>query len=256
MPGIFDHLLVVLVAVVHPVYQHYSFPNFRRAIAEGVPNARRDAYRRAIVAQWLVVALIGAIWISQGREITTLGVGLPESPSFVSESLRGLMPWMSVAVAFAVGGLIEWQLRTADRDEEFRRLVHRQLSSVADVLPRSASEMHVFRMLSLTAGVCEELVFRGFLIWYFAHFTGAAWSAVLLSSLLFGVGHAYQGRRGIVKLSLVGLFLSGLYLFSGTLLVSMILHAFADWRQGRFAYRWPADLSEETSSLDATTGGD
>jgi len=59
------------------------------------------------------------------------------------------------------------------------------------------------------------------------------WPAVALSSVIFGMGHAYQGFPGIVKTTLVGLGMALLTVFSGSLLVAMVLHTVIDLTSGR-----------------------
>jgi hypothetical protein len=74
-------------------------------------------------------------------------------------------------------------------------------------------------------------MFRGFLISYLGHYVGVA-GAVLLSSLLFGMAHAYQGLSGAIRTMIAGLINALLYWFSGTLWLPMILHAAIDIHGG------------------------
>jgi hypothetical protein len=96
-------------------------------------------------------------------------------------------------------------------------------------------ELKLFLALSLAAGVCEEIVFRGYLLPYFDSLGGRA-GAVLATTLLFGVGHAYQGPRGIVRTGIVGLLLAGAYVATGSLLASVLLHVVIDAASGMVAY--------------------
>ena len=74
--------------------------------------------------------------------------------------------------------------------------------------------------------------------------------AVVLSSIVFGLGHAYQGPVGMGKTALVGLVLALLTVFSGSLFVPMLLHTVIDLTSGRMmgaalrAADWPT-LPEE-----------
>jgi membrane protease YdiL (CAAX protease family) len=53
---------------------------------------------------------------------------------------------------------------------------------------------------------------------------------VLLSSLLFGLAHIYQGWKGAVSASILGVVFAGLYLITGSLLLPMVIHAALDSR--------------------------
>ena len=70
--------------------------------------------------------------------------------------------------------------------------------------------------LSITAGVVEEIVYRGFVLWYLANFM-PLWAALLLSSVFFGLGHSYQGKSGALRTGLVGLVFAILYVMSGSI---------------------------------------
>jgi membrane protease YdiL (CAAX protease family) len=83
--------------------------------------------------------------------------------------------------------------------------------------------------------VGEEIVFRGYLMAYFDSLVGPA-GAVLASSLIFGLGHAYQGVAGIVKTGVAGLLFAGVYVATGSLLAPMLLHAVTDAVSGIAAY--------------------
>ena len=59
---------------------------------------------------------------------------------------------------------------------------------------------------------------------------------MLASTLLFGLGHAYQGAGGIVRTGIVGLLFAGVYVTTGSLLAAMLLHAVIDAASGMVAY--------------------
>ena len=90
----------------------------------------------------------------------------------------------------------------------------------------------MFGLVSVTAGVCEEILYRGLLLAVLSPVVGT-WPAVLLSSLIFGLGHAYQGASGIIKTTVIGLVMALLAVFSGSLFVPMLLHAVIDLTSGR-----------------------
>jgi membrane protease YdiL (CAAX protease family) len=86
--------------------------------------------------------------------------------------------------------------------------------------------------LACTAGVSEEFLYRGFLIAVFvrlfADSTLSVWIAALLSSALFGIGHLYQGKRGIITTFIVGILFSAIRIWSGSLVPAMVAHAAVD----------------------------
>jgi membrane protease YdiL (CAAX protease family) len=79
------------------------------------------------------------------------------------------------------------------------------LQSLAErIFPQSGVEMLPFCALALTAGICEEFLYRGFAIGAFLRAGLSVWEAVLISSFLFGLAHLYQGYGGALGTMLLG----------------------------------------------------
>lgn len=95
--------------------------------------------------------------------------------------------------------------------------------------------MNRFSMVAVTAGICEEALFRGFLLWYLGSLVPLI-PALVLGAVLFGMAHAYQGTKGVIQTGTVGLGLVLLYKISGSLWVPMVVHIFVDLNSGLLAY--------------------
>src|SRR5205085_12595329 len=100
--------------------------------------------------------------------------------------------------------------------------IRERMRPLERMLPHGAAEWPGFVRLSITAGICEELLYRGFLTWYFSHVLGW-WLAAAVAAIGFGLAHAYQGVRGVLTTTLVGLFLAGVYGIPGSLLLPLVL---------------------------------
>lgn len=104
---------------------------------------------------------------------------------------------------------------------EFRRVVEELVGPLFVDAPRT----HLVA-LALTAGVAEEVLFRGVVQGGLTGLMG--WlPALLVASLLFGVVHWLTGLYALLA-GMVGLYLGGLYLLTGNLLVPIIVHALYD----------------------------
>jgi hypothetical protein len=134
-------------------------------------------------------------------------------------------------------------LRAGDRDELVSRSESLQervrerfaVTGLAALVPANRAEMRSFSAMALSAGVWEELLFRGFLIAWFAHWIGPA-MAVVAAAVSFGIGHLYQGGAGVAKTTVAGLMAGGLYLLTGSLWIPMILHTAVDLHAGALGY--------------------
>ncbi len=114
--------------------------------------------------------------------------------------------------------------------------VKEQIGELSNLAPQTPREDRLFDMVSITAGVCEEILYRGLLLATLVSLVGT-WPAVAITSLIFGLGHAYQGISGIAKTGLVGLVLALFTVSSGSLYIAIVLHAVIDLTSGRIMGR-------------------
>ncbi len=85
--------------------------------------------------------------------------------------------------------------------------------------------------MAVTAGVCEEIVYRGLLIAFGVGVLGlSTTAAAALALAVFVAGHFYQGWKGMVVVALLGFWLTTVYLSTGSLLLPILVHVMIDVR--------------------------
>jgi membrane protease YdiL (CAAX protease family) len=94
--------------------------------------------------------------------------------------------------------------------------------------------------VSLTAGCCEEFLFRGYFIRALAPWLGW-WGAATLSLLIFASGHAYQGWNGALRTGIVGAIFTLVVAIFGSLRPAIALRALIDLSNGMFAWLAPRE---------------
>jgi hypothetical protein len=87
-------------------------------------------------------------------------------------------------------------------------------------------------LLSVTAGICEEVVFRGYLQRQLAALAKNVWAGIVLSGLIFGSAHGYEGAGRMVLVGIYGMLFGLLAHFRRSLRPGMIAHAFHDGIMG------------------------
>jgi membrane protease YdiL (CAAX protease family) len=220
-----DHALVLGFAVAWPAWALRSHRAYRERVRAGVVGARLAGYAHAAITQWLLASLAVGLWIHASRDWSEIGLAVP----------AGLRPWAALAVAGALGGLMLAQSAAVEGRPETHGQVRAAVAPMAELLPADRSDLHGFVALSITAGVCEEVLFRGLLPWYLAQALGP-WGGQALALAAFGAAHAYLGATAVVRAVLAGLVAAALYVWSGSLLPSMLLHALVDVAGGWMAY--------------------
>lgn len=96
------------------------------------------------------------------------------------------------------------------------------------VLPHGGIEITLWLALSVTAGICEEAIFRGYLQRQFMALTKSVPAGILISAAAFGAAHAYQGFKMVILISLYGAMFGILAHWRGTVRPGMIVHAWQD----------------------------
>ena len=96
------------------------------------------------------------------------------------------------------------------------------------MLPQTRVEVLLWVLVSVTAGICEETIFRGYFQKQFIAWTGNVAGGVLLSAAVFGAGHIYQGARSAAVIAIYGLLFGILAETQKSLRPGMMTHAWHD----------------------------
>jgi membrane protease YdiL (CAAX protease family) len=204
----------------------WSWPRYLGRLAADPANARRGHYRRLIAGEWIPTLVLLAVWAVLGRPWSALRLAGDTAPRL----------GLGFGYVLVLIGVLVLQRRALLARPDRRARVRKALSYAEPLLPHSPAEQRLFWVVSVTAGICEELFFRGFLTWYFLAWMGPA-AAVILASVLFGVGHVYMGIAQVPKTAMIGLILAVVVSLTGSLWPAMLLHAAVDWNSGELAFR-------------------
>jgi len=101
--------------------------------------------------------------------------------------------------------------------------------AMATLIPRGEAEFALAILLVIIVAISEEFIFRGYLIRRFASITRHVGWAVLLSSIIFALGHGYQGAAGVISIGFIGLVFALVYVWRGSLMAPVIMHFLQDF---------------------------
>lgn len=207
--------LVAYLGLVLPVVGRARYRVLQETADD--PDLRRAAYSSSISRQWLLAGLALVVLLAAGAPLGDLGL----RPT--GRLLPQLVPGLLVLVLLGVALALVLRFWTAGRE--------RVLRPVAALLPVTTAERRTFVWVAITAGIAEEIVFRGFLLVYLTEIaTVPLGPAMLVSAALFGLAHSYQGLGGVLLTGLAGYWLAGLFVLTGSLLLPILVHALVDLR--------------------------
>lgn len=200
-------------------------PRIKARIRAGGENVRLPVYNAIMLHLWGLTGLVLVLWLASGRSLAELGLQAGQG---------GWQFWLAWGIAAAGVAYLIYSLVSASLSRKARSDLRRQLADSGDldmIRPESDAEYKRFNWVSITAGVTEEILFRGFLIAIFALFL-PLWVAAGAALALFVLAHSYQGPTGMLRILPISLILTLTYVLSGSLWPGIILHAFVDLAGG------------------------
>ncbi len=226
-------LIFLFLSVVIP-WRGYTRLKKLLALPKVDTREKLAIYAMTIAFQWILVGLVA--WRSIARGMTLQDVGL------------GSRGWIGIVAGGLFGavlvGVLQWlNLRRIGKMEGEAPDLLRKLAN--RLLPVNLPEYLPYAALAITAGVCEEFVYRGFAIAAISRAGVPLPLVVIVSSVLFGLAHAYQGRGGIISTGIFGVLLAIGRLAFGSLVPVMMWHAGLDLAAGVAAHKY---LLKQTSS--------
>lgn len=227
-------VLLLLLAVSYPFWERYEIGTLK---GSAEPDARVKSYTRTIFYQWGVTLIL--VLLVGPRTMVRSPAALPGVPALTSGFLAAVLSGLLVGLLAPVL-LAQW-------NPALRKKLEASFTPIAYYLPRTGRERALFALVCVTAGVCEEIIFRGWIIRYLAALPVGLtlWGCLGLSSALFGLVHLYQGWRGVALTALLGGLLGFLFLVTGSLIVPIILHVLIDLRALWLMPRRVAELEQE-----------
>jgi uncharacterized protein len=231
-------LLFLFLLVVAPVWDYRD----TRRLKQSPSSAGKIRYYKTLCA-WLWTATAAAL----------LSVGF--CPLFTVNPAPDEASWLlgHAGISYLVGGVVAifmtlmllpvaiaiWKNLTK-RPRKYSSAD--ALKSLSYFFPATWTERRWYSFLCVTAGICEETLYRGFLMHYL-HVVPLSLNltlALFISSAIFGLGHLYQGIGGAASTIVIGLLFGLLFLLTGSLLLPIVFHSAIDLRM-LVVLRPPAD---------------
>jgi membrane protease YdiL (CAAX protease family) len=202
-------LLIVLAAVCALGYVSVH----RQAVVHN-PN-RLLFYLPTMAWEWLVVAYIYWGLRRHGKSMRNIaGKSWRSASDFFIDIAIAFGFWI---VAIFILSLVSHLVHATGMAEAARLLA-----------PQGMLESILWVALAVTAGICEETIFRGYLQRQFVAWTRSAPVGVVLSAALFGAGHIYQGAKATIVIGVYGLMFGILAETRRNLRPGIVTHAWHD----------------------------
>jgi membrane protease YdiL (CAAX protease family) len=211
-------LILAGVAAMGFLAQHAPARSGAAAGDLGKHSQAIPIYLVAIFMDW---ALLYYCWVGvhrRGGNVSALSGGRWTSWKSVAVDLSIALPFWVLWEGAAYG--VHWLLGPSSA------------KTVDSLLPQSLLEVLIWIGTAITAGICEEMAFRGYLQRQIQALSGSVVAAVLGQALVFGLGHSYQGWKNTVVIMVLGVMFGALAAWRKNLRANIVVHAWADTWEG------------------------
>lgn len=207
-----SYATLLLLAIAWPVLSFY-FLNSQLELTKDVTDPVTELYYPTIIVQLTTLLLVLIAVKLEKVNLTDLGLH-----RFTRWTLLQAVVFMIAANLFL--SLVQLFI-LAQSPESF--------TEIAGILPRTGFAQGIWVILCAIVALCEEIVFRGYILSRIARLAGGrVWLGVLVATVAFASGHLYQGLGGFVVVFIYGLMFAGLYLHTGSLFPGIIAHFLQD----------------------------
>lgn len=203
----------ILSGVIFPLYALATAKKTQAYIHDN-PDKLSEAYKSIFVMQWGMCLPV------------VIMLGLKEG-GFASMGLHFLTDPLSVAGLIGITLLSIQLVKILPFPEKRLIKAKRKLKEVLFILPKNLQEHKWSIIISITAGVCEEILFRGLFFELLNQYMPAVY-AILVVNILFGLGHAGTKLKNMLSTSGLGILWSIIYYYTGSLWVPILMHILVD----------------------------
>lgn len=225
-PTYIDHILVLLLGLALPFLS-----GIRGSEKLGQmyfdERIRRRFYISNSLVLWIMTAMVLGIWYWNKRSFELMGFRAPE-PGLTATILA------AVLIILYVADVMYSMLSPKELAK-----TQEQWESSVPFLPEKYRELPAYTFMCITAGVCEEIMYRGFLVNYFIDPMSRSfpYMAAIFPAVLFSIAHFYQGYMAMFKIFLLSMLFALIFIFSKSLLYVVIIHFLIDFTGGVVAIR-------------------
>lgn len=225
---LWDHMLMIVFGIVFPFYSVLSSRRPLTSIHFDYSLKKNLYYSNSLIL-WAAAAVVSLLWWTQNRPFSMLGFWYP-----TWERIPVILCFL-VIILYLIDVFLEVKIAVR-RDKTIQRW-----KKYTPFLPENNREFTHFIFLAFSAGICEEIVFRGYFITYLINILGdttlMAWAAITLPAIVFGVAHLYQGATAVLKIIFMALLFGWIFVLIQSLFIVIILHILIDLVGGWLAVK-------------------
>lgn len=194
-------------------------------------HGRVSLYISTMLFEW---ALVAFIWLgTRMRRVSLREIigGRWSTPEDALMDVAVAMGYWIAALMVLAAAKFALGLASFNQTENLKQ-VQQMKQTFGFIVPQGIKENIAFIALTISAGFCEEVIYRGYLQRALAGLAGSVAVGVVAQAILFGASHGYQGVRYMAVISVYGLMFGLLAWWRKSLRPGMMAHFWQDFLSG------------------------
>lgn len=222
----FDHLLFAVIGIGMPIMAILSAQRMEATAEdeEMLANiSKKDLYYTNGLMLWIAAMVITTAWQLSGKSYALLGI---TKPIYSKEVVIGTVTLLAIYLGDLLFNLYNYYKGKEDTTDK----------GIEMIAPTTWKEYGPYIFLALSAGICEEIIYRGFALNYLMNWYSTSlyqmYFAIIVSSIAFAVAHIYQGWVNVLKILIISFLFGYIFIMSKSLLLVSIIHIGVDMLSG------------------------
>ena len=246
-PNWADHILAFIFCIGIPLQGALQ----RRKGFTGMifsSEQKKSFYISGSFSLFVMGVVVMLAWLLFKRPLAEIGLTQP----------RDFSSWWWIIIVCALIYLVDTAVTLSSKKEIDKAID--DWKKRTPFLPTKRSELPEYFLMCFSAGVFEEIVYRGYLInycWYlFEGYNYQQLLAVFLPAFVFSIAHFYQGGKAVIKIFVLAAVFGYLFIFSGSLLIVMILHFLLNAIGGLLSIKYMKEEEPQITESNSTVEDD
>lgn len=219
-------LLLIYLVMIAPISGYLEHNKLKREESRGT-NKKLKAYQSTIIWSWIPVILILLLLLFS--DVTFSNIGFRWINIYTSTLNKWIViPFIALCLIYLFYNV--YSIIILKFNKNARLEASKKLPEYAKTLfPITRLEKKTWIFVALTAGITEEIIYRGYLFFAFSFIfpSLSLFYVLLISTFIFGIGHIYQGKE-VVKPTILGLVFGFAYIIFDSIIPIIVLHSVQD----------------------------
>ncbi len=212
---------IIILIIIFPISGYFSVKKFKKSYADGDYN-KIKFYRETILWSRIQIVLIFLLIPISGISADSIGIKWIhiDTSSHSKWVVYSVIGFYFFYLLYNIYLIIIFKSNKDSRAKAAKRIPHFRW-----VFPITPKEKSAWSLLSISAGITEEILYRGYLFYALAIvFPNLSLIHILfITVFIFGIGHIYLGKE-VIKATILGLILGIFYIVFDSVIPVIIIH--------------------------------